>query len=118
MSDKTTDSTAMVDGLNSYLLKRYGVVMTAGNLAEQLQTSLIALRIARHRGRDLPPTASLPGRGCRWLSTDVATWLASRSATVAELGGDGHPNAAHEMRSPRGRGRPRKMASAMDGGAQ
>lgn len=117
MSEQALTLTAMAKGLTSYLQGKYGAVMTAGNFAEQLQTSLTALRIARHRGRDLPPPAPLPGRGCRWLSTDVALWLAARSMTAAEPGDGGHPE-AHAMHSPRRRGRPRKMASAMDGGVQ
>jgi hypothetical protein len=117
MSKQELTLTAMAKGLTSYLQRKYGAVMTAGNFAEQLQTSLTGLRIARHRGRDLPPPAPLPGRGCRWLSTDVALWFAARSMTAAEPGDDGHPG-ARARHSPRRRGRPRKLASATDGGAQ
>jgi len=102
MSDQVIAPTAIAEGLSSYLLAKYGVLMTAGNLAEQLQTSVTALRIARHRGHDLPPPASLPGRGWRWLSTDVATWLASRSGTPLESVEERRP----DVRPPNTKRRP------------
>lgn len=118
MSDQATASTATVDGMNSYLLARYGIVMTAANLAEQLQTSLTALRIARHRGRDLPPVAELPGRGRRWLTIDVASWLISHSAVATEHQKDPRLD-SHSARTPRPRrGRPRTHVTTKELGVE
>lgn len=67
-----------------YLLARYGTVMCADQLGEQLHLSPTAIRLAYFHGHgDRLPPPSLPGgKGRRWLTADVATWLAQQTATT------------------------------------
>lgn len=111
MSNVDAASSATFDGLGSYLIARYGLVMTGGDLAAELKTSTTALRIARHRGRDLPEPAPLPGRGRRWRTTDVAAWITSLGTPTGPAG-DGRLDVHSSERSQRRSGRPRKIAAA------
>jgi len=98
-----TDSAllAAASNISTYLLSKYGSTMCSDDLAEQLHTTPLAVRVGLCRGLDLPaPDRSLPGRGHRWLTLAVAQWFADRDS-VAEL-------PAKEDVTNRRSGRPRK----------
>lgn len=93
------------------LAARRGEVMLSADLADELHLSSNALRLILSRGGDVPRPAALPGKGHRWLTRDVAAWLAARSAhpvEVAHEAGDGLSAPAGNPDAPRRPGRPRK----------
>ncbi|MGH8110755.1 MAG: hypothetical protein ACREPL_02265 [Rhodanobacteraceae bacterium] len=93
------------------LTRKYGEVMQSSSLADALQLSRNALRLALSRGGDLPRRARLPGKGHRWLTRDVAEWIAARSTTPADHDTDGRLDAqAPNADIPRRPGRPRTVA--------
>jgi hypothetical protein len=93
---------------------RRGEVMSSVDLADELHVSENALRLLLSRGGDLPRPAPLPGKGHRWLTRDVAQWLAEHS-TAPDA-----PDAANtdgslgvqtqSVEQPRRPGRPRTVA--------
>ena len=94
---------------------RRGEVMLSADLADELHLSENALRLLLSRGGDVPRPAELPGKGHRWLTRDVAVWLAAHSTTpdaseAAETNGrlDAPTSDVVQSRRP---GRPRKVAS-------
>ena len=92
---------AAASNISTYLLGKYGSTMCSDDLAEQLHTTPIAVRVGLCRGIDLPaPDRNLPGRGHRWLTIAVAEWFADRD-NVAEA-------PAKEVPTSRRSGRPRK----------
>ena len=93
-----------------------GEVMLSAGLADALKLTPNALRLELSRGGDLPRPAPLPGKGHRWLTRDVAAWLAARSTTQDgpdEDGEDGRLDIqTADVDAPRRPGRPRKTTSA------
>jgi len=93
---------------------RRGEVMLSADLADELHLTSNALRLLLSRGGDLPRPAPLPGKGHRWLTRDVAAWLAARSTTPdapEAAGTDGRLDVQTlDVAQPRRPGRPRKIA--------
>lgn len=88
---------------------RRGEVMLSADLADELHLSENALRLLLSRGGDVPRPAALPGKGHRWLTRDVAVWLAEHSTTHDVLVGGDRPDAGvDDIAQPRRPGRPRK----------
>lgn len=87
---------------------RRGEVMLLADLANELHLSENALRLLLSRGGDVPRPAELPGKGHRWLTRDIAAWLAEHT-TCDALVGDDRPDAGTDgITQPRRPGRPRK----------
>lgn len=88
---------------------RRGEVMLLADLANELHLSENALRLLLSRGGDVPRPAELPGKGHRWLTRDVAVWLAEHSTARDALAGGDRPDAGTDgIAQPRRPGRPRK----------
>lgn len=88
---------------------RRGEVMLSADLADELHLSENALRLLLSRGGDVPRPAELPGKGHRWLTRDVAVWLAEHSTIQDAVVGDDRPDADTDgIAQRRGPGRPRK----------
>lgn len=95
------------------LAVQHGEVMVSADLADELHISGNALRLVLSRGGDLPRPTPLPGKGHRWLTRDVAAWLAERSRNVADGDESDAANGrldVHSLESQRRSGRPRKKA--------
>lgn len=92
------------------LARKYGEVLLSADLADILQISSNALRLALTRGGDVPRPSLLPGKGHRWLVADVAAWLDSHSTADVPTAAVAEPDpVAPAIRRP---GRPRTRQSA------
>lgn len=109
-----TNRKVLATAIAARLAVQHGEVMQSASLADTLKVTPNALRLELNRGGDLPRPAPLPGKGHRWLTTDVAAWLAARSTTPDALDADdayGHLDVhTQDVEQPRRPGRPRKVA--------
>lgn len=111
---------ALAAAIAARLAVQHGEVMVSADLAGELHMSGNALRLVLSRGGDLPRPTPLPGKGHRWLTVDVADWLAERSAGAADANpeDDGRLDVqTHDVAAPRRPGRPRTRAAVVAGGA-
>lgn len=79
--EDTAVQNELFDSVFNDLSGRYGSVMSPADLAAALGVTASALRSIRSREgvAALPPKSRLPGRGGRWLTREVAQWLADCS---------------------------------------